>query len=130
MHRLHRTRDDIEWILLERVPAPHDFATISAWIDPAVEDRDYDGFVAEAMASGIVTVASRTPINAHRLEKGRTGFLVPAGDANELSHAILTALFRPEVAEQKIDASRQTIAKFRPRQRTRVLTALYESLRR
>ena len=51
-------------------------------------------------------------------------------DANELSHAILTALFRPEVAQQKIDASRQTIAKFRPRQRTRVLTALYESLRR
>ena len=130
MHRLHRTRDDIEWILLERVPAPDDFATIRAWIDPAVEDSDYDGFVAEAMAGGIITVASRTPINVHRLEKGRTGFLVPAGDANELTHAILTALFRPEVAQQKIDASRQTIAKFRPRQRTRVLTALYESLRR
>ncbi len=130
MHRLHRTRDDIEWMLLERVPAPDDFATIRAWIDPAVEDSDYDGFVAEAMASGIITVASRTPINAHRLEKGRTGFLVPVGDANELTHAILTALFRPEVAQQKIDASRQTLAKFRPRQRTGVLTALYESLRR
>jgi glycosyltransferase involved in cell wall biosynthesis len=130
MHRLHRTRDDIEWMLLERVPTPGDFATINAWIDPAVADDDCDGFVAEAMVRGIATVASRTPLNVHRLEKGRTGFLVPVGDANELTHAILAALFKPEVAQQKIDAARQTIAKFRARRRTRVLTALYESLRR
>jgi hypothetical protein len=114
MHRLHRTRDDIKWMLLERVPTPD----------------DYDGFVAEAIVRGIATVATRTPLNVHRLEKGRTGFLVPVGDANELTHAILAALFKPEVAQQKIDAARQTIAKFRARRRTRVLTALYESLRR
>ena len=130
MHRLHRTRDDIEWMLLERVPTPGDFATINAWIDPAVADDDCDGFVAEAMVRGIATVATRTPLNVHRLEKGRTGFLVPVGDANELTHAILAALFKPEVAQQKIDAARQTIAKFRARRRTRVLTAQYESLRR
>jgi hypothetical protein len=130
VHRLHRTRDDIEWLLLERPPTPKDFAEIDAWIDPAVHDADFDGFAAEAMVRGVVAIASRTPLNVHRLEKGRTGFLVPSGDANELTHAILAALFKPELAQQKLEAARQTISKFRPRQRLRALTSLYESLRR
>ena len=129
VHRLHRTRDDIEWLLLERPPTPEDFAEIDAWIDPAVDDADFDGFAAEAMVGGAVAIASRTPLNVHRLEKGRTGFLVPSGDANELTHAILAALFKPELAQQKLEAARQTISKFRPRQRLRALTSLYESLR-
>ena len=129
VHRLHRSRDDIEWLLLERPPTPEDFAEIDAWIDPAVDDADFDGFAAEAMVGGAVAIASRTPLNVHRLEKGRTGFLVPSGDANELTHAILAALFKPELAQQKLEAARQTISKFRPRQRLRALTSLYESLR-
>ncbi len=130
VHRLHRTRDDIEWLLLERPPTPEDFAEIDAWIDPAIDDADFDGFAAEAMVGGVVAIASRTPLNVHRLEQGRTGFLVPSGDANELTHAILAALFKPELAQQKLEAARQTISKFRRRQRLRVLTSLYESLRR
>jgi hypothetical protein len=130
VHRLHRMRDDIEWLLLERPPTPEDFAEIDAWIDPAVDDADFDGFAAEAMVGGVVAIASRTPLNVHRLEKGRTGFLVPSGDANELTHAILASLFKPELAQQKLEAARQTISKFRPRQRLRALTSLYESLRR
>jgi len=130
VHRLHRTRDDIEWLLLERPPTAEDFTEIDAWIDPAVDDADFDGFAAEAMVGGVVAIASRTPLNVHRLEKGRTGFLVPSGDANELTHAILAALFKPELAQQKLEAARQTISKFRPRQRLRALTSLYESLRR
>jgi hypothetical protein len=130
VHRLHRTRDDIEWLLVERPPTPEDFAEIDAWIDPAVDDADFDGFAAEAMVEGVAAIASRTPLNVHRLERGRTGFLVPSGDANELTHAILAALFKPELAQQKLEAARQTISKFRPRQRLRALTSLYESLRR
>ena len=53
----------------------------------------------------------------------------PAGRP-EFTHAILAALFKPEFAQQKIDAARQTREKFRPRQRLRVLTQVYESLRR
>jgi hypothetical protein len=130
VHRLHRTRDDIEWVLLEHPPTREDFAEIDAWIDPAVDDADFDGFAAEAMVEGVAAIASRTPLNVHRLERGRTGFLVPSGDANELTHAILAALFKPELAQQKLEAARQTISKFRPRQRLRALTSLYESLRR
>jgi fructose-specific component phosphotransferase system IIB-like protein len=126
--RLHRTRDDVEWHLFDRVPTPENFAQVAVWLDPAVADDDFDGFVAEALAMGRIVVASRTPINVQRLEKGRTGFLVPP-DANEMTHAILTALFKPEVGRPRSDAARQTVAKFRPKQRLRALIALYERLR-
>lgn len=129
MMRLHRTRDDIEWLLLERPPSPADLAGIDAWVDPVVDEGDFDGFVAEALVRAKPVIASRTPINMQRLEKGRTGFLVPPDDPNELTHAILAALFKPEVAQQRVDAARQTISKFVPRQRVRVLTHILETIR-
>ena len=116
-------------MLFDRPPAADDFARLDAWIDPAVDDNDFDGFVAEALVCRLPVVASRTPINIKRLEKGRTGWLVPAGDANELTHAILAALFKTEIAQQKIEAARQTISKFHPRQRLRALTSLLETAR-
>jgi glycosyltransferase involved in cell wall biosynthesis len=91
------------------------------WVDPALDADDRDGFVAEAQVAGKIVVASRTPINIKRLEKGRTGFLVPAADPNELTHAILAALFKPEVSDSKIEAAKQTISKYHPRQRLRAL---------
>jgi glycosyltransferase involved in cell wall biosynthesis len=122
MIRLHRTRDDIDWLLLDDPPT--DFQQFDAWVDPAVDEDDLDGFAAEAQVCGKIVAASRTPINIKRLEKGRTGLLVPPRDPNELTHAILTALFKPEVAQQKIEAAGQTISKYRPRNRLRALTQL------
>jgi glycosyltransferase involved in cell wall biosynthesis len=127
-HRLARTRDDIEWRLFERPPAPEELAQIAVWVDPALGDDDKDGFVAEALVAGNVVVASRTTPNVGRLEKGRTGLLVPPNDPNELTHAILAALFKPELGQEKLAAARQTISKFRPRQRLRALVPIYESL--
>ena len=126
--RVHRTRDDVEWHLFDRVPTPDDIAQVAVWLDPAVADDDFDGFVAEALAMRRIVVASRTPINVQRLEKGRIGFLVPP-DANEMTHAILTALYKPEIGRTRSEAARQTIPKFRPKQRLRALVALYERLR-
>src|ERR1041385_6511713 len=127
--RLHRTRAAVEWPLFARVPTPDDLVQVAVWLDPALDDGDFDGFVAEALAMGRLVVASRTPINVQRLEKGRCGFLVPPRDANETVHAILTALFKPEVGTPRSDAARQTVSKFKPRQRARALTRLYERLR-
>lgn len=126
--RIHRMRDDVEWQLFDHVPSPNDLRTVDLWVDPASDEADLDGFVAEAIACEIAVVATRTPINNQRLEKGRTGFLVPCNDPNELAHAILGALFKPEVAQRKIEAARQTASKFRPRQRFRILSHLYETL--
>ena len=125
--RLSRSRDDIEWRLFERPPQPAELAEIAVWVDPALGDDDRDGFVAEALVVGNVVVASRTTINVQRLEKGRTGFLVRPNDPNELTHAILAARFKSELGQAKSSAAKQTISKFRPRQRLRALTPIYES---
>ncbi|HEX9161320.1 MAG TPA: hypothetical protein VF980_06395 [Thermoanaerobaculia bacterium] len=126
--RIARFRDDVQWKHFDMPPAPADFLDIDVWVDPARDETDFDGFVAEAIAAAKLVVASRTAINSLRLEKGRIGFLVPCSDPNELTHAILTALFKPEVARSKIEAAKQTAGKLRPRQRIRILERLYESL--
>ncbi|HEX7418989.1 MAG TPA: glycosyltransferase [Thermoanaerobaculia bacterium] len=126
--RIGRFRDDVTWKLFDHPPSPDDLAGVDVWVDPAVDEADLDGFVAEAVVSEKIVVASRTEMNAQRLEQGRTGFLVPPKDPNELTHAILAALFKPEVAQSKIEAARQTAGKFRPRQRSRVLERIYETV--
>jgi glycosyltransferase involved in cell wall biosynthesis len=123
--RLQRFRDDVVFHLFDEMPAATDLAGVDLWLDPACDPEDFDGMVGEALVAGIPVVASRTPINVRRLEQGRTGFLVPVADPNKLTHAILTALFKPEVARARTDAARQTASKFRPRQRLRVLAQLY-----
>jgi hypothetical protein len=128
-HRIHRFREDIDWLVFERPPTPGELGELDAWVDPSPEESDLDGFVAEALASGLAVVAVRTAINLHRTEKGRTAFLTPH-DPNELTHAILAALFKPEAHRPRIDAARQTISKFRARQRYRVLAPMYETLRK
>jgi hypothetical protein len=128
MHRIDRFRDDVEWRWFSHVPAPEEIAELGGWVDPAIEEDDYDGFVAEALVVGVNVVAAATPINVQRLEKGRTGLLVPPNDPNEMTHAILTALFKPEVARERSDAARQTVGKFRAGQRIRSLTRIYESI--
>lgn len=128
--RIHRFRTDLVWNVFDHVPTREDLAGVDVWVDPATDESDYDGCVAEALVSGTACVATRTAVNVARLEKGRTGFVVPVNDPNELVHAILAALFKPEVAQQKIESAGQTQSKFRPRQRLRILEKLYDTLTR
>lgn len=126
--RIHRFRDDIDWLVFEQAPQPADLTAVDVWIDPATRDDDFDGFVAEGLVIGVPVVATRTPINLRRTEKGHNAFVVPANDPNELTHAILAALFKSEVADAKVEGARRTASKFRSRQRQRVLTRLYEEV--
>lgn len=128
--RIHRFRQDVEWNVFNAPPSPEDLAGVDCWVDPAVQENDLDGFTAEALVVGLPVVAARTAVNSARLEQGRTGWLVPPRDPNEMTHAILSALFKAEVAENKIKAAKQTGGKFRSRQRLRVLTHMYETLTR
>ena len=128
LSRIHRFRDDVTWNVYDHVPTPEDLLEVDAWVDPAADDSDLDGFVAEALVVGLPVVATRTALNTIRLERGRTGLLVPVNDPNELTHAILAMLFKSEVAQNKTEAARQTASKFRARQRMRVLVHMYETL--
>jgi hypothetical protein len=126
--RIQRFRADVTWTLFREPPSPRDLHEVDVWVDPAIRDDDFDGFVAEALVSGTAVAAAKTSLNRLRLEQNRTGFLVPVNDPNEMTHAILAALFKPEVAEAKLTAARQTASKFRARQRLRILTHMYETL--
>jgi hypothetical protein len=126
--RIARFRGDVEWQIHRAPPSPTELAALDLWVDPAVDESDFDGFVAEALVVGLPVVAARTPINVLRLEKGRTGFLTPPRDPNEMTHAILTALFKSEVAQGRQYSARQTVSKFRARQRLRILMRIYETL--
>lgn len=126
--RIQRYRDDVDWLLFDTIPSPDDLRGVDVWVDPAMSENDFDGFVAEAIVAGTAVIASRTAINVQRLEKGRTGVLVPPGDPNEWTHAILAALFKPEFRHDKTVAAQQTASKFRPRHRARALIELYESI--
>ena len=126
MARIRRFRDDVDWQIFGQPPSPQDLASVDVWVDPAVGENDFDGFTAEALVVGLPVVATRTAINILRLEQGRTGFLVPPRDPNEMTHVILSALFKTEVAENKQFAARQTVSKFRARHRLRILNRLYD----
>jgi hypothetical protein len=126
--RIQRYRDDVDWLPFDTVPSPDDLRGVDVWVDPAMSENDFDGFVAEAIVAGTAVIASRTAINVQRLEKGRTGVLVPPGDPNEWTHAILAALFKPEFRQSKTVAAQQTASKFRSRHRARALIELYESI--
>lgn len=126
--RIDRFRSDVTWRLVDRVPSPEDLASVDVWVDPAVAETDWDGFVAEALVVDTPVVATRIAVNQQRLEQGRTGMLVPPRDPNEMTHAILAVLFKREVAEGRQNAARQTVSKFRARQRLRILVSLYETL--
>jgi hypothetical protein len=126
--RIQRYRDDVDWLLFDAAPSPDDLRGVDVWVDPAMSENDFDGFVAEAIAAGTAVIASRTTINVQRLEKGRTGVLVPPRDPNEWTHAILAALFKPEFRHSKRIAAQQTASKLRPRHRVRALIELYESI--
>jgi glycosyltransferase involved in cell wall biosynthesis len=130
--RIQRYRDDVDWLLFETFPSPDDLQGVDVWVDPANDENnaehDLDGFVAEAIAAGTAVIASRTAINTQRLEKGRTGVLVPPRDPNEWTHAILAVLFKPEFHQTRVIAAQQTASKFRSRHRIRALTQLYESI--
>ena len=126
MARIRRFRDDVDWQIFGQPPSPDDLASVDVWVDPAAGENDFDGFTAEALVIGLPVVATRMPINVLRLEQGRIGFLVPPRDPNEMTHVILSALFKTEVAESKQFAARQTVSKFRARHRLRILNRLYD----
>lgn len=123
--RVSRFRDDIDWDVYETVPSRSEFANLKAWVDPVVEETDHDGLVAEAVVAGIPVVATKTEMNRSRLADGRAGFLVPMNDPNELVHAILAALFKPEFRDPRLEFAANTRERFRRQNRARRLRDIY-----
>lgn len=125
--RLDRFRDDLDWKFFDDQPAPEDLSSLDLWVDPAGHPDDYDGFTAEAIVAGLRVVACRTPINHERLREG-SGFAVPINDPNELAHGIVTALFKDEIAAQRLSSAAAQAERFHPSRRAVALLELYNRI--
>ena len=84
-----------------------------------VSSSDYEGqsnSMLEAMAMGLPCVCTDCPCGGARavIDNGVNGLLVPAGDEQALSAAILRLLRDPETAERLGNAARKTAESFRP----------------
>lgn len=126
--RIHRFRDDIDWLSFDTPPEPGDLHEIDLWVDPATREEDLDGFVAEALSTGRLVVASRTGLNQNRLGGGRFGFLVRPNDPNELAHAVLNALFKEEASGPIRLSLPAASRRFLPDSRVAALLAIYEGV--
>jgi glycosyltransferase involved in cell wall biosynthesis len=125
--RLARIRDDLDWRFFDAPPRAEEMARLGAWVDPAQGERDVDGMTAEALVAGVPVVATRNAANTRRLARGARGFLVP-NEPNELAHAILTALFKPEIAGERVSAGLAARDEFRPEHRADDLVELYRKV--
>lgn len=126
--RLLRFRDDLEWELFETAVAPDTLSRLDLWVDPRTDAADYSGFTAEALVSGLPVVAARTSINRIRLEDGLCGFLFPPADPNELAHAVLAALFKPEAGDSRLLRAAETADRFLSCHRMQRLVAIYQQV--
>lgn len=127
--RIERLRDDVRWRPFDAVPTPQEMAPVMCWVDFGVAE-DQPGGVAESLVSGRAVIAPRTELNRQRLLEGEAGFLVPINDPNETAHVILTALFKPEVARERLQTALANRDRFHPSTRLDALETLYDEVTR
>jgi len=123
--RIRRFRDDVDWYLFEVPPSAGEMAALDLWVDLASDESDLDGLVGEALALGLPLVATRTEANRRRTADGRAAALCPKGDPNEMAHAIVTMLFKPERATPLLTAAAELRERFRTESRREALRAVY-----
>lgn len=126
--RAERFRSDIRWVPLDPEFRPDELEPVSLFLDPAAREDDRDGGVAQAMVASIPVVAARTSINVLRTMGGSAGALVPIGDQNEMVHAILNQLFRPEQTRSLLETSNANIERFSRSNRMRHLEQAWRAL--
>jgi len=123
--RIRRFRDDVDWLLFDSPPGAEEMASLDLWVDLAADESDLDGLVGEALALGLPLVATRTEANRRRTADGRAAALCPKGDPNEMAHAIVTMLFKPERATPLLTAAIELRERFRTERRREALRAVY-----
>lgn len=84
----------------------------------------------EAMASGCAVVASRTGAFEHIVDEGKTGLMVPTGDAAALATALATLMANPEQAVAMGEQGRERVsAQFSIEREAAGIQAVYDHVR-
>lgn len=85
--------------------------------------------VLEAMAAGLPVVATAAGGTCEAVEEGRTGYLVPVGDAEALAARVIEVLGSPELSHRLGDAGRRRVESvFGPDRYIAETEALYREL--
>jgi len=125
------TSRQIEWL---GVKNEEGMASAVAQTDLLVLPSLHETFgmcIAEAMAAGVPVVATRVGGIPELVEHGKTGLLVPPGDARELANAICTVLSDPELRRKSATAARiKALAQYTPRRVAEQTLAVYETILR
>jgi glycosyltransferase involved in cell wall biosynthesis len=116
--------------LLGRVPnAMIDgvFSETDVQLLPSVWPENQPVSITEAMASRTAVIASSLGGTAELVENGRSGFLVPAGDAQALADAMLRFIDNPLLIEEFGARGHERIKGFSFDQQVRKLLCLYDA---
>ena len=93
----------------ERQDVPDILREVDIVVHPSLTEG-LSNVILEAMAARIPVVATRVGGNPELVEDGRTGFLVPAENSEEIAHAICRLLDHPEMAHAFGERARRRVA--------------------
>ncbi len=102
-----------------------------AWIQvvPSVWEEPFGLVAIEAMMRGTAVIASATGGLSEIIENGKTGFLVPPGDVNALTEALLRLLKNCRLTEEMGRAGRQVaLADFNEERYVEQFEKIYQKL--
>ncbi|CAN5395758.1 glycosyltransferase [soil metagenome] len=97
---------EIAWLPGERNDVPDVMRGIDCFVLPSLAEG-ISNTILEAMASGLPVIATRVGGNADLVEDGKSGLIVPPGDANAMADAIRALANDPNQASAMGAAGRQ-----------------------
>ncbi len=102
---------------------------IDILIHASITPEPFGQVIIEGMAAGLPVIATRGGGVPETVESGRTGLLVPMGDANALAEALLTVLRDPKTATQiGRNGWHEVRERFLPSRTAGQIEAVYETL--
>ena len=99
---------DLAWFAGERSDVPDVMRGLDCFVLPSLAEG-ISNTILEAMASGLPVVATAVGGNADLVAHGRTGEIVPVGDAGVMAGALLSLARNRPLATQQGRAGRQSV---------------------
>jgi glycosyltransferase involved in cell wall biosynthesis len=113
-----------------RADVPALLQSVDALAHASIEPEPFGRVIVEAMAARLPIVATAAGAVPEILEDGRTGLLVPPGDAGRLALALQRLMREPDLRQRLAAAARREVeARFTVQRYVAGVQAVYEELR-
>ena len=117
---------DLAWLPGERADVPDVMRGLDCFVLPSLAEG-ISNTILEAMSTALPVLATRVGANAELVAEGRTGHLVPAGDAQALAQGVLQMAGDPVAARAMGQAGRRLVEQ---RFSLQAMVGAYESVYR